>query len=364
MCCAAAQHAYAELPITTLVARTKKNLAETMAKTVGSAAAIVHLDKVLFQAVAGVEYKGGKAITADTYFALGSISKPISALVVHDLVQAGKLPLEQAITLAQGKLGAGITLAHLLSHSSGYFYRGDSDIERGLSAQKLLDKIFHIKPQVAPGKEFYYSNALYSLVIEELLRAKLGKPWKEIFREVVSTRGLGHMALGTPAPQAALAHPHYFNKSRKALEDIGPLPKNYPEVVGLSAGVFASLHDMIAYARLINAGAYGDWTTPVVVAADALAWGLKTPFPSRSLKSSYAKGWRVFELTSDSHDDHTLVFHGGYLRGVSTFIGWLPRHKVAIVILINDDRNLAQKAGFNFWYETILAQAKQGVKIS
>jgi CubicO group peptidase (beta-lactamase class C family) len=78
----------------------------------------------------------------------------------------------------------GVTVEHLLSHTSGYQYKGNSDVEHGANRTEVLKALFKNPPKTAPGTKFLYNNAAYSL-IEDLASKASGKPWLEIFQETM-----------------------------------------------------------------------------------------------------------------------------------------------------------------------------------
>ncbi|PKM18788.1 MAG: hypothetical protein CVV11_10175 [Gammaproteobacteria bacterium HGW-Gammaproteobacteria-15] len=135
---------------------------------------------VLLQTYGKANIETGAPVTKDTLFNLASISKPIMGLVLLQLVEQGKLDLEQDINnylpfrvdnphTAEEK----ITLRHLASHSSGIadFYDINSyaenqdpaiSLEQHLTSLLLADgdnyqKGQHFLPQL-PGEKRQYSN--------------------------------------------------------------------------------------------------------------------------------------------------------------------------------------------------------------
>ncbi|MEB3702529.1 Beta-lactamase family protein [Candidatus Bealeia paramacronuclearis] len=343
---------FAHPTIPEAIEKTIQKLDENLGQSYGAAAAILYQGKVVYSKTFGVEYEGGPAITADTYFALGSSSKPIAALVVSDLVKKGNLSFEGSVERAIPQIAKGIQLQHILSHTTGYAYKGNSDIEKGMKRPEILTKLLKSEVKSSPGKTFLYSNAAYSL-LENVVEKALGKPWPIAFHEGLSKRGLDHIAIVAPPQNAPMAHPHLFDKKTKSLSDLGRIPKNYPEAVSSSAGVYASLNDLIAFTKLQLLQEFDHLHEPRTLAPDVFSWGMKFPRPESQIKSSYALGWRVFELKNDKTHASRLVFHGGYINGVSAFIGLIKKHDLAIVVVTNDDQFIAQRMGQFLWSEVI-----------
>src|SRR5262245_44736846 len=97
---------------------------------------------------------------------LGSNSKLLLATAVMSLVDDGAVELDAAVEppLARDDLD-GITLRHLMSHSSGL--PSDADAPPTASDRPLRDWVDALPPQrraVPPGAEFHYSSSGWLLV--------------------------------------------------------------------------------------------------------------------------------------------------------------------------------------------------------
>ena len=103
----------------------------------GLAVAVVDEDGVRKMAAVGVtSISNGNALSTKSRFHVGSVAKSITSLLVASLVQDGIFSFETTIagvfpeweSIVDGRYG-GISLAELLSHSSGVIpYRSDDDV--------------------------------------------------------------------------------------------------------------------------------------------------------------------------------------------------------------------------------------------
>lgn len=96
----------------------------------------------------------GKPITSDSQFVLGSLSKQVFAVLVMRAIERGDFKLNDsaaALLSKEAELDPAITVAMLLSHTSGI----------GIQGQALL---------FTPGSDFKYSNDNYWLLAEILKR--------------------------------------------------------------------------------------------------------------------------------------------------------------------------------------------------
>jgi CubicO group peptidase (beta-lactamase class C family) len=96
----------------------------------------------------GVTRIGGSPATPDTLFQAASISKPVSALAVMQLVQEGKLNLDADVNeyLRSWRLPASdlaktqkVTLRRLLSHSAGMTVHGFAGYAAGEKVPTLVE---------------------------------------------------------------------------------------------------------------------------------------------------------------------------------------------------------------------------------
>ena len=127
--------------------------------------------------------------TPDSLFQIGSITKVYTATLVMQLVDAGRVELDAPIQtylpdvrFADPKASAGITVRHLLNHTSGVdgdffadFGYGDDAIERYVAACSDLPQLFE------PGAMFSYCNAGFT-VLGRLLEISYGTTYHEVLR--------------------------------------------------------------------------------------------------------------------------------------------------------------------------------------
>ena len=131
--------------------------------------------------------------TLDTKFRIASFTKPITAMLILQLVEEGKLKLDGKLTdylpeFPKGK-EENITIHQLLTHTAGI--TGESrianliDIEKEYySRERLLNCIAERELVYEPGKGREYSNfgyALLGLVIEKVS----GKSYDEVLQEKI-----------------------------------------------------------------------------------------------------------------------------------------------------------------------------------
>jgi len=134
--------------------------------------------------------------TPDTVMQSGSIGKTFTAMLVMMLVEQGKLGLDDSVhTHVAGLPEAwqGITIAHLLSHTSGLAdYDGDEltgrdgpfDLRKDFTEQELVQKVSQLPVEAIPGKTWEYRNANY-LLLGAVIRSATGKFHGDVLEESI-----------------------------------------------------------------------------------------------------------------------------------------------------------------------------------
>jgi CubicO group peptidase (beta-lactamase class C family) len=129
-----------------------------------------------------------RPFSGDTLIVLASVSKGVTAIVAHSLVQQGVLDLDAPVSLywpefAQNGKGA-IPVRYLLSHQAGLSeFPAHSGIGLGSSEalEKLLDwdrcvaVLAEMAPLWTPGSAVMYHAATYGYLIGEVIRRVSGK---------------------------------------------------------------------------------------------------------------------------------------------------------------------------------------------
>ena len=141
------------------------------------------------------------AVTTNTLFQAGSVSKPVAALAALRLVEAGKLALDDNVNqyLKQWRVPENeftkdqkVTLRRILSHSAGLTVHGFPGYAVNSpcpSLRQVLDgsgpaNTPAIRVDVVPGTIFRYSGGGYT-VMQQLMIDVTGETFPELMRESV-----------------------------------------------------------------------------------------------------------------------------------------------------------------------------------
>ncbi|BDA64712.1 serine hydrolase domain-containing protein [Actinomyces capricornis] len=153
---------------------------------------------------------GGDPVAVDaesTLFRVGSISKIPTSIAVMQLVEQGKLDLDEDISAyldfeIERGFDEPLTLRHLLTHTAGFEEKAKAVIEAGGGPSDLEAAVKKDRPaQVfAPGTTPAYSNYGMALAGYIVQRAS-GQPFEDYMREhVLEPAGMGSSTYAQPLP--------------------------------------------------------------------------------------------------------------------------------------------------------------------
>ena len=261
-------------------------------------------------------YRGKQAdassapIGPDTRFNLGSASKIFTAVAIGQLIEHGKLQLDEPVGRVVAGLtpeGSKVTIRQLLTHTSGLgdFFRPEnmSAMLKARSASDILPLISSDKPAYRPGTKFSYSNsgfALLGIVIERLSGMTYGEYLqRNVFEPAGMTRtGLDPKPLATLAIGMTAGGMHMPGQADAHLVLIGPDGKPLPAGAQPPGGANGL--------RLIGPGAEANPKTPPQP-------GSLSPAPGATEGYGSPAGG-LFSTTQDMDRFGTALMHGKLLR--------------------------------------------------
>ncbi len=220
-------------------------------------------DRLLFDRQYGyAEVAAKRPVQREHLFEIGSIGKTFCAVILMQLVEEGRLGLDDPAVrhlpwFSVPRTGDRITIRHLLSHTAGITAGVDGTPEDTFQVWRLRD----LTPGAEPGQRFHYSNVGYKtlgLIIERIE----GAPYPEVVRRRV-LEPLG-MAATEPAitndirPRLAIGYDPPRDDIPWAEGD--PLmPATWLETDTADGAIASTAADMATFARLLlNQGAGPD----------------------------------------------------------------------------------------------------------
>ncbi len=147
----------------------------------------------LVRGATGVLHAGtGVPTTVDAVFQIGSITKVWTATVIMRLVDEGKLSLDTPVvevipdlTLPTPEVTKGVTIRHLLTHTSGIDGDVFTDTGRGDDCLEKYVALLADAAQNHPlGATWSYCNSGYS-VLGRVIEKLTGKTWDAALKEML-----------------------------------------------------------------------------------------------------------------------------------------------------------------------------------
>jgi CubicO group peptidase (beta-lactamase class C family) len=281
--------------------------------------------------------------TPDSVFQIGSIGKIFTTTLIMQLVDAGRLSLDDPVVahlpdfrLLDNTAARAITVRQLLNHTSGI--DGDffpTDDPEGPSTLSYVRKMYLCPSLYPPGQgPVTYCNAGF-VVAGRIVEVLTGQPWKRaVMQRIAKPLGLSH-AFADPREslrfRCAMGHVPDGNDMSK----IRVAPATYLSLSAAPAGSVLSMSvgNLLAFARVHMAnGRFGEGKTllsersalkmrddvttiPPFTSAGATHWGL---------------GWCVHEGES-----HEMAGHDGGTLGQFTYLRSFPGRGTAFALFTN-----------------------------
>lgn len=309
----------------------------------GMAVAVVSGGDVAYARGFGVADRESRAaVTVDTAFELGSLTKSMTALAVLRLAEAGRVDLDAPVRrylpwfrVADADASAAITPRHLLGHTSGLPRwshgvvwrdpeRVSGSVAEGVRALASVPLAF------APGEAVSYANMGYA-VLGAVIEAVTGAPWDAFLAaELLAPLGMERTGL-TVAGRSSLsvATPHAWRLGAQV-----PAGAPAPFVGPAGSTPVSSARDMAAYLAAWLEPGPGGVVTP---------WAYERatePQGEYGRGEAYGLGWVL-----GSHAGERLMHHTGGTEGSASFMALLPERGLGVVVLANGESSLPPRIG-------------------
>jgi CubicO group peptidase (beta-lactamase class C family) len=261
----------------------------------------------------------------ETVFRLASVTKPITATAVLQLVEAGKVDLDapiQRYVPAFPEKQWPVTVRHLLSHQSGIRNWTDEEFHNTRHFATVAESLAVFKDDpllFEPGSRTEYTSLGYNLM-GAVVEGVSGKPFLEYLHERVfvpagmsSARGDDVLAI---IPNRAAGY------QVTAAGELRNSPMSDTSNRTAGGGLVATAEDV---ARFAIAFQRGTLLKPSTVQA---SYGRQRTRDRRM--TGYGLGWIVGQAAPSRE-----VYHTGGQPRVSTVLYMVPRSGLAVVLLCN-----------------------------
>ncbi|MFC5730018.1 MULTISPECIES: serine hydrolase domain-containing protein [Nocardioides] len=277
---------------------------------------------------AAVAYGGAEAwrgsvsvlegISADTSYRIGSITKTMTAVLVLQLRDEGRLSLDDPVGRFVPEAGCGdVTLRGLLSHTAGL--RSEPvgpwwERSPGVATAELLAANQHCARVASDGAYYHYSNLGYALLGETVARLR-GRLWWDLVQErLLAPLGLTATTYDAPddhAPGLSVDHFAHTLTSEPHADTVAMAP---------AGQLWSTVTDLLGWADFLAVG-HRD-----VLRRETLA---EMTRPATTAEG-YGLGLRILRGR-----DRTLVGHTGSMPGFQASLFVDPTTRDAVAVLAN-----------------------------
>jgi N-acyl-D-amino-acid deacylase len=321
----------------------------------GAALAVAHHGQVVYERGFGyADVEKEELVRPDALFRIASISKPLTAVAILQLVEKGKLKLSdhvfdvldlkpsRAPDAAFDERWRKVTILHLLHHAGGWdrskafdpmFHSPaickELNLEPPAGPEAIIRYMLREPLQFDPGERYVYSNFGYCLLGRVVAKVS-GQSYEDYVRQqVLAPLGIRTMRIGhTLLRERAPGEVHYYtpkNQTAPAIlgPDLGkpvPIPYGawYLEAMDSHGGWIASAGDLVRFAAALQ-----DPETCKILNPRSLQQLFAVPVgklghrPDGKVKESfYACGWQV----QPEGEGKFNFWHNGSLDGTSSLL--------------------------------------------
>lgn len=293
-------------------------------KTPGIALAVIRDGKITYSKGYGysnVEHQ--VPVKPVTIFQSGSVGKQFTAFAIMQLVEDGKISLDDPISKYFPGAPAEwnkVTVRHLLTHTGGWAsYPKGFDFRADYTEDSLYKIISQIPFEFAPGERHQYSNIGY-VTLGLLISKVTGKFYGNLLKERVFT------PLGMTTARIITEADIVPNRAAGYWLDNGEL-KNQQWVSSTinttaDGSLYLTVLDMAKWEAALNAGkllkkeSYRVMWSPVKL--------------NNGKTHPYGFGWAI-----DSLNGKLIIEHGGTWQGFESVIKRYPEKRAAVVVFAN-----------------------------
>lgn len=269
--------------------------------------------QILYEkAIGWADYLHRDSLTINSEFELASITKTFTGVAVMQLVEEGKLNLNDNVKKFFPNFPyENITVNLLLSHRSGmmnYVYFIDDifrkekrNMKKGVSNQEVMNIIAERKPApyTKPNRLFHYNNSNF-MVLGAIIEKVTGKRYSQYMMDhVFKPAGMKHTHVYSTAeyekiPVDVVGHDRTWRYS---------VVQNFLDGPVGDKGIYSTVHDLLLFDKYLKNG-----RLLAKKSLDTAYVGRNKPVNGHF---NYGYGWRIFE----GNDMDKVVYHTGWWHG-------------------------------------------------
>lgn len=304
----------------------------------GLAVGVIKDKRVIYAKGFGVQsLDAPQPLTKYSLYHMASVSKPFVATAVMQLVDKGKMSLEDKLThyLPYFKMKdpryKAITIKHILTHTSGIpdveDYEWDKpQYDKGAS-ERYARSFGNISLDFAPGTKHRYSNAAFDIMAAVIAKVS-GTTFEHYMKKhIFDPIGMKYSTFLQPeVPKKLATAPHELDKNlAMAVRPVYPYNRRHAP----SSTLHSNIHDMLLWAKMyLNKGIINQ---KQIISAKSYQ-ALTTAQMKTGKRESVCLSWFARPVKN-----YRLVNHAGGDPGFTTYFGFIPEKGMAVVVMGNNE---------------------------
>jgi CubicO group peptidase (beta-lactamase class C family) len=294
----------------------------------GAVVLIAKKGQVIYRKAFGVaDMKTKTAMTPDMIFRIGSITKQFTAIAVLQLVEQGKIRLQDSIQVYVPDFphkAYPISIENLLTQTSGIInfqeiaHPDPKKVHEHYTPAQGVDYFKDEPLRFKPGSQFEYSNSNYFLlgyVVERVSDQSFGSYLQE---HIIGPANLKHTFYLPTHPQTEGMAGGYSRFDGKHWENA---ELQDPTIMYAAGALTSNADDLLQWHQVLNNGKLINTT---------LLTKAYTAFKPTDALAQYGYGWFIKDI-----DGIKTVEHSGSTDGYQTDEIWLPQEDVLVITLFN-----------------------------
>lgn len=268
-------------------------------------------------------------MTADKVLPLASVTKQFTAFAVLQLVQAGKLTLDQPVgevLIGLPPALAKVSLRQLLTHSSGV--RNISKIAESRAARRneasvdeLIAYFRDLPLEFEPGSRFEYSNSNY-IVLTKVIETVSGTSYADYMdKAVFSPLSMSRTRFGSHTDLVP-GRAHGYRRVGGKLQNADFISMTQPQGAG---SLISTVDDLNRWDAALSEGRLVD-TALMAQAFSKVRLNDGSQMP-------YGFGWFVGQVQGQASNEHS-----GFINGFSSYTLRVPGQKLYVTVLTNSEQ--------------------------
>jgi CubicO group peptidase (beta-lactamase class C family) len=266
----------------------------------------------------------------DQVFRIGSITKQFTAVAILQLMEKGKLSLQDDMTKFipdYPTQGNKITIENLLTHTSGIqdYAKIKDTTKRGtidFAPTEMIDYFKNRPVRFTPGTKWEYSNSNYFLLgyIIEVVTGEVYQDYLE--NHIVKPLGMSNSYYASDIKVIKNRADGYC-KGAQGLENAEHLSMTQPYAAG---AILSTVGDLFKWHQAVH--------SYKLITRESLNKALTRYTLSTGEKTNYGYGWRFGYI-----QDSPSIWHGGMINGFIAMEMYLPKEDVFVAVLSNCECN-------------------------